>query len=220
MRKIQDIINLEIPVEFLIEWKNSLQHAYNLAVTNIANGNFEYPQAKNVLSYEYNAYADQNLKQIARRYSCFIIEDARTEQGYNFTILRTDSIILTQKAIASPGSMVELSKFRCSLARGNSIYYDDSTPYLFPADAMKSDGTKDKIYGILTHNRASVFSKEERSFSNIAFPDPSFNVYIENINLDVYCNSINIIKPVEPVVTEIRDEAMPMLKIAMKEEAK
>lgn len=221
MRSIQEIVRQEIPIEFFIEWNDSLQNAYNLAVSHVANGGFEYPQAKNVLPYEYNAYADQILKQISRKYSCFDITDAQTEQGYHFTILRTESIIITQKSISSPGSMVEISNFRHALARGNSIYTNEPISYLFPFDSMKKDASKDKIYGILTHNRASVFSKGEVAFSNLAFPDPSFCYYIENINLTDYCNVVNIVKPVEHSVAEILDEVKPVLKIGIvAEEAK
>jgi len=221
MRAIQEIVKQDIPVEFFIEWNDCLQHAYNLAVTHVAKGEFEFPQAKNVLPYEYNAYAEQLLKQIARNYSCFEITDAQTEQGYYFTILRTDNIIITQKSVSSPGSMVEISNFRRSLARGNSIYISEPASYLFPFDSMKEDASKDKIYGILTHNRASVFTKGEDAFSNLAFPDPAFCYYIENINLTDYCNTVNIIKPVEHSVAEIQDEAKPVLKFAIvTEEAK
>lgn len=221
MKTIREIIRQEIPVEFFIEWNNSLQEAYNLAVILVAKSDLEYPQAKNLLSYSYNNYIDQILKHIARRYSCFDVRDAQAENGHYFTILRTGSIILTQKAISSSGSMIKPSKIRYSLARGNSYYCGGQCLTLFPADAMEIDPSRDKVYGILTHNRVSVFVKEEKVFSHLAFPDPNFDDYIENINLIDYCNAGNTIKPVELPVAEIQDEVKPVLKIDItKEEVK
>jgi len=223
MTKIRDIVKQEIPFDFFVEWNKGLQYAYILAEDHVKGRGLEQPRIKNLLPYTYTQHVEQKLKEIAGKFSCFEIEEVKTETGYNFIILRTDSIILTQKSIGSSGSLVEPSIYRTSLARGNSIYCDNSTGYLFPLDPMKSDNTKEKIYGILTHNRASVFTKEGQIFSNLAFPDPSFDSYIDNIDLFEWCKSAGYIESAdrvidEAVVAEIQEKVIPRLKKASKAE--
>jgi hypothetical protein len=74
--------------------------------------------------------------------------------------------------------------------------------------------SKNKIYGILIHNRSSVFVKNRKPFSNLVFPDPSFLYYLENISIDRLCRDRGRIKIIQPAIAEIEDAVKPTLKKA------
>jgi hypothetical protein len=212
MNRIFDIIKSEIPIGFFHEWLPSLNLAYKDA-SNIVKSNCEPPEAHNMLPYLYNAKAEEHLRRIASKYPCFRIDQAQLENGYNIVILRTDSMIITQKSIQSPGSMIDPSPTRKTLALGNARYCNDYSMPLFAIDSMTSDKGSNRIYGILTHNRASVFSSDSAPFANIAYPDPSFKYYIENVDINEYLESAKILQVIENPIIEINDEAIPKLKI-------
>lgn len=216
MLNIPEIIKSEIPIAFFKEMKSVLDQAYEEAVI-ISKSHFSTPEASNMLPHLFNGKVESHLREIASKYSCFDVETVKLENGYYHNIIRTDSIVITQKSIQSIGSMIEPSLRKKSLAQGNAILLNNYQPPLFAIDPMQGEGVNNRLYGILTHNRASVYEKNESLFLNLAFPDPEFNEYITNFDIIDYCNSTRFINVVATPIVEIQDETDPKLKITLDE---
>ena len=211
MKPIANILKDNVPDELLSRWINQLKYAYSEAES-ISNNNFEKPESSNLLPYLFNSKADELLRRIAQDFPQIRVKVKKNDNNYQFTLLEFNDIILTQKAIASPGEMVKASEFRRALAIGNSVYCDDYIPPLFVDFPLFDDINGEKIYGILTHNRSSAYKKNGFAFANIAFPDPTFKSYLFNIDLHEYCGAITDQQVVDGI-TEIDDEITPKLKI-------
>ncbi len=210
METIAEIVKNEIPQDFLNFWINKLRFIFDEAKT-ITENNFKEPEASNLLPYHFNAKADQLLRDIAEDFPQIKVKILKNENNYKFTLLELDNIILTQKVVASPGDMVKPSEFRKALALGNSFFSNDFSPLMFPEHPILENINSKKIYGILTHNRSSVFKKNGITFNQLVFPDSTFKYYIEKFDLND-SSSETVILPNEEIV-EIKDEITPTLKI-------